>query len=64
MSEDFEGKIQDMEKKEEENDSEDEDNEEADKEMGETEPGADKLDHQVRYFIFECLCFFSLNMAF
>lgn len=50
MSEDFGGKLQDIEKKdEEENDEEKEDGdeEEPDKEMGETEKGADTLDKQV-----------------
>ncbi|CAH1402253.1 unnamed protein product [Nezara viridula] len=50
MSEDFGGKLQDIEKKDEEEndeDKEDEDEEEPDKEMGETEKGADTLDKQV-----------------
>ncbi|KAJ4439021.1 hypothetical protein ANN_14977 [Periplaneta americana] len=52
MTEDFDGKVQDLEKKEDaENDSDedndDDDDEDLDKEMGETEPGADKLDQQI-----------------
>nr|XP_024217810.1 midasin [Halyomorpha halys] len=50
MSEDFGGKLQDIEKKDEEendDDKEDGDEEEPDKEMGETEKGADTLDKQV-----------------
>jgi midasin len=49
MSEDFEGKVQDLEKKvDEEDESDEEDNEEEpDKEMGETDAGADRLDKQV-----------------
>jgi midasin len=51
MSDDFKGKMQDVEEGEggdEENDKGDEEEEEHDKQMGETEPGADKLDDQVR----------------
>jgi len=50
MSADFEGKVQDMEKKEGEegnSDEEDDDDEEPDKEMGETDAGAERLDQQV-----------------
>jgi midasin len=45
MSEDFDGKVQDLEKKEDEEGDSDE--EEPDKEMGETDKGADRLDQQV-----------------
>jgi midasin len=47
MSEDFEGKMQDLEKKEEEESGEEDNEEEPDKEMGETDAGADRLDQQV-----------------
>ncbi|CAL4138118.1 unnamed protein product, partial [Meganyctiphanes norvegica] len=51
MGDDFEGKMQDIERKEEDNDGEDsDDNEESDeldKQMGETEKGADKLDEKL-----------------
>jgi midasin len=49
MSEDFEGKVQDLEKKvDEEGESDEADNEEEpDKEIGETDAGADRLDQQV-----------------
>jgi len=50
MSTDFEGKVQDMEKKEDEegnSDEEDDDDEEPDKEMGETDAGTERLDQQV-----------------
>jgi midasin len=52
MSEDFEGKVQDLEQKGQEGgDSDDEDDEEEpDKEMGETDAGADRLDQQVPDF--------------
>lgn len=43
MSDDFDSKLQDLEKKEPNSDSDDSDNEEeADKQMGETEDGAEK----------------------
>jgi midasin len=56
MSADFEGKVQDMEKKEgEEGNSDEEDNEEEpDKEMGETDAGAEKLDQQVSAVFESC----------
>jgi midasin len=49
MSADFEGKVQDMEKKEDDegNSDEEDDDEEPDKEMGETDAGAERLDQQV-----------------
>jgi len=51
MSADFEGKVQDMEKKEGEegnsDEDDDDDDEEPDKEMGETDAGAERLDQQV-----------------
>lgn len=50
MSEDFDSKLQDLEKKEANSDDdsdEDDDQEEADKQMGETEDGAEKLDDQI-----------------
>jgi hypothetical protein len=49
MSADFEGKVQDLEKKEYEegNSDEEDDDEEPDKEMGETDAGAERLDQQV-----------------
>jgi hypothetical protein len=49
MSEEFEGKVQDLEQKgDAEGDSdEDSDEEEPTKEMGETDVGADRLDQQV-----------------
>ena len=49
MSADFEGKVQDIEKKEDEegNSDEEDDDEEPDKEMGETDAGAERLDQQV-----------------
>ncbi|XP_045137299.1 midasin-like isoform X1 [Portunus trituberculatus] len=49
MNEDFEGKMQDVEKnEEEESDSDNENNEkDFDKQMGETEKGADKLDEKI-----------------
>ena len=48
MSDDFGGKLQDIEEKEKENsDEESEKEEEPDKEMGDTEQGADTLDQQV-----------------
>jgi midasin len=57
MSADFEGKVQDMEKKEDEegNSDEEEDNEEEpDKEMGETDAGAERLDQQVSAVFESC----------
>lgn len=50
MSQDFDGKVQDLEKKadeEDESDSDKDNEEEPDKEMGETDAGADRLDQQV-----------------
>lgn len=49
MSEDFDSKLQDVEKRGEsdESDQSDNDDEEMDKQMGETEDGADKLDDQI-----------------
>ena len=49
MSEDFDGKMQDVDKNDEDDDSDnnEDEKEEMDKEMGETEEGADKLDDQV-----------------
>ncbi|XP_014214403.1 midasin [Copidosoma floridanum] len=48
MSEDFEGQLQDVEKKEDdEEDNKEEEDEDIDKQMGETEDGADKLDEQI-----------------
>lgn len=51
MNEDFEGKMQDVEKKKgdesESDDNDDKDNEDIDKQMGETEKGADKLDEKL-----------------
>ena len=52
MSENFDGKLQDVEPKDDENDENDEDKDEnAEKEMGDTEKDADQLDQQVFYFI-------------
>ncbi|KAL1131394.1 hypothetical protein AAG570_011011 [Ranatra chinensis] len=54
MSDDFGGKLQDIDKKEddeENNEGSDKEEEQPDKEMGETEKGAETLDEQVlRYF--------------
>ncbi|XP_031637557.1 midasin [Contarinia nasturtii] len=48
MSEDFDSKLQDIEKRgDDSSDDEESDNEELDKEMGDTEQGADKLDDQI-----------------
>ena len=48
MSEDFEGKMQDVDKNDDsDSDAAPDENEEIDKEMGETEEGADKLDDQI-----------------
>lgn len=48
MSEDFEGKMQDVDKNDDsDSDAASDENEEMDKEMGETEEGADKLDDQI-----------------
>merc|ERR1711874_916965 len=51
MGDDFEGKMQDVEREEKEDDGdesgEDENNDEHDKQMGETEKGADKLDEKL-----------------
>lgn len=54
MSEDFGGRSQDLDKKDDENDSDagDEDEDELDKEMGETGEEAETLDQQVNH-IFE-----------
>ncbi|CAB0035735.1 unnamed protein product [Trichogramma brassicae] len=46
MSEDFDGKLQDVDKKE-DDDTGDEDDEDLDKQMGETDDGVDKLDERV-----------------
>ena len=50
MSDDFQGKMQDVERGEgdEEDEDENKEDEDHDKQMGETEQGADKLDDQVR----------------
>lgn len=47
MSDDFEGKMQDVDKNEDDSDANEDENEELDKEMGETEEGAEKLDDQI-----------------
>lgn len=60
MSDDFGGKLQDIEEKEKENNSDEEsekEEEEPDKEMGETDQGADTLDQQVRINQFICWYF-------
>lgn len=57
MTDDFGGKLQDIEKKQDEDGNEDEsdvEEEEPDKEMGDTEKGAETLDQQV-YHIVNCL---------
>lgn len=54
MSDDFGGKLQDIEKKQDEDGNEDEsdvEEEEPDKEMGDTEKGAETLDQQVKDII-------------
>jgi midasin len=58
MSADFEGKVQDIEKKEdEEGNSDEDDDEEPDKEMGETDAGAERLDQQVSAVFDSCWYF-------
>lgn len=47
MSDDFEGKMQDVDKNDSDSDANEDENEELDKEMGETEEGAEKLDDQI-----------------
>lgn len=60
MSEDFDSKLQDVEKRgDDSSDEEESDNEELDKEMGETEQGADKL---VLFTHFEHFLLFKLNL--
>jgi hypothetical protein len=56
MSEDFEGRVQDFEQKDDEEGDSDEENdeEEPDKEMGETDAGADRLDQQVSGMFESC----------
>lgn len=54
MTDDFGGKLQDIEKKQDEDGNEDEsdvEEEEPDKEMGDTEKGAETLDQQVSHII-------------
>lgn len=54
MTDDFGGKLQDIEKKQDEDGNEDEsdvEEEEPDKEMGDTEKGAETLDQQVKDII-------------
>lgn len=54
MTDDFGGKLQDIEKKQDEDGNEDEsdvEEEEPDKEMGDTEKGAETLDQQVKNII-------------
>lgn len=47
MSEDFDSKLQDLEKKDEEDEDEDKDDDDLDKQMGDTEKDADKLDKEI-----------------
>lgn len=48
MSEDFDGKLQDLEKNEDDdNDQDEDDDDDIDKQMGDTAEGADKLDEQI-----------------
>lgn len=61
MSDNFDGKLQDVDPKgdEEDEDEKDEDNNDAEKEMGDTEKEADQLDQQV-YFFFSFFLFCNL----
>lgn len=58
MSEDFEGKAQDIDKENDNDESDQEEEEEPDvKEMGETEEGAEKLEKEVSYKFQNYICF-------